>query len=140
MSTRICGMLILPALLASTAILSPQAAALEDVAHAVFVPNRGSADIAVIDTRTDQVAAHIQVGNVPHQVAVSDTMMKLVASNTADDTIALLSQIGGMFLHDNTRIVDEGREQYQPCDTRADIGTGTCTKDKKEGGVQLYKC
>ena len=48
MSTRICGMLILPALLASTAILSPQAAALEDVAHAVFVPNRGSADIAVI--------------------------------------------------------------------------------------------
>ena len=53
---------------------------------------------------------------------------------------ALLSQIGGMFLHDNTRIVDEGREQYQPCGTRTDIGTGTCTKDKKEGGVQLYKC
>ena len=38
----------------------------------VFVPNRGSADVAVIDTRTDRVVARLPVGRVPHQVVVSD--------------------------------------------------------------------
>jgi YVTN family beta-propeller protein len=56
----------------------------------VFVPNRASADIAVIDTRTDRVIARLPVGNVPHQVAVSVQAGKLVASNTADDTISII--------------------------------------------------
>jgi YVTN family beta-propeller protein len=56
----------------------------------VFVPNRSSADVAVIDTRTDRVVARIPVGRVPHQVVVSDVAGKLVASNTADDTISIV--------------------------------------------------
>jgi YVTN family beta-propeller protein len=56
----------------------------------VFVPNRNSADVAVIDTATDTVRTRIAVGNVPHQVAISDVTGKLVASNTADDTISIV--------------------------------------------------
>ena len=56
----------------------------------VYVPNRASADVAVIDTRTDRLVTRIPVGNVPHQVSVSDVVDKLVASNTADDTISIV--------------------------------------------------
>ena len=56
----------------------------------VFVPNRASADVAVIDTRTDRLVTRLPVGNVPHQVSVSDVVDKLVASNTADDTISII--------------------------------------------------
>lgn len=78
------------ALLASLAGWVPAAAALDDVAHYVFVPNRSSADVAIIDTREDQVVARVPVGNVPHQVAVSAELNRLVASNTADDTISII--------------------------------------------------
>ena len=56
----------------------------------VYVPNRASADVAVIDTRTDRLVTRLPVGNVPHQVSVSDVVDKLVASNTADDTISIV--------------------------------------------------
>jgi YVTN family beta-propeller protein len=56
----------------------------------VFVPNRSSADVAVIDTRTDRLVARVPVGRLPHQVVVSDVAGKLVASNTADDTISIV--------------------------------------------------
>ena len=56
----------------------------------VFVPNRSSADVAVIDTATDTVVTRLPVGNVPHQVAVSEVTGKLIASNTADDTISVI--------------------------------------------------
>ena len=59
--------------------------------HYVFVPNRNSADVAIIDADKDEVVARVKVGNVPHQVAVSDTLGKLVASNTADNTITIIS-------------------------------------------------
>ena len=60
-----------------------------ELANYMFVPNRASADIAIIDTRTDEVIAHAPVGQVPHQVAVSADRMKMVTSNTADDTITI---------------------------------------------------
>lgn len=66
------------------------AGSLDDPAHYLFVPNRASADIAVIDTRTDRVVTRLPVGNVPHQVAISDVAGKLIASNTADDTISIV--------------------------------------------------
>jgi YVTN family beta-propeller protein len=71
-------------------MLSTPALALDAVDNYVFVPNRASADVAVIDTRTDRLVARLPVGRVPHQVVVSDVAGKLVASNTADDTISLV--------------------------------------------------
>ncbi|MCH7929143.1 MAG: hypothetical protein IIA01_01415 [Proteobacteria bacterium] len=88
---RISAQLIAVAAVGVTAALwSPPASALEDAAGYVFVPNRGSADVAVIDTSSDRVVARIEVGNVPHQVVVSDTLGKLIASNTADNTISII--------------------------------------------------
>ena len=68
----------------------PVASAHEDVSHYLFVPNRASADVTVIDTHSDRVIARIDVGNVPHQVAVSDSLGKLVVSNTQDNTISIV--------------------------------------------------
>ena len=73
---------------------SAEAADLADVDRYIFVPNRNSADVAVIDTRENRVVARLAVGNVPHQVAVSDTLGKLVASNTADNTISVIDLAG----------------------------------------------
>jgi YVTN family beta-propeller protein len=77
------------AALATVGAAAP-AVALDAAGPYVFVPNRGSADVAVIDSRTDRLVARIPVGNVPHQVAISDVTGKLVASNTADDTISIV--------------------------------------------------
>jgi YVTN family beta-propeller protein len=77
------------ATLSLTALATP-ALALDGPDGYVFVPNRSSADVAVIDTRTDRVVARVPVGDVPHQVAVSEVTGKLVASNTGDDTISIV--------------------------------------------------
>ena len=61
----------------------------EQLTSAVFVPNRASADVAIIDTRREEVIAHAPVGSVPHQVAVSADRMKMVTSNTADNTVTI---------------------------------------------------
>jgi len=68
----------------------PPASAHEDISHYLFVPNRASADVTVIDSRTDEIVARIDVGNVPHQVEVSESLGKLVASNTHDNTISIV--------------------------------------------------
>lgn len=78
------------AALVAMLLAAPPAAALEAGGHLLFVPNRASADVTVIDTRSDRVVARIPVGEVPHQVAVSDVTGKLIASNTADDTISIV--------------------------------------------------
>ena len=74
----------------TVSVLAAPALALDAADHYVFVPNRGSADVAVIDTRTDRLVARLPVGRVPHQVVVSDVANKLVASNTADDTLSIV--------------------------------------------------
>ncbi len=78
------------ALLITGVAVSPASALEGNLGNYVFIPNRESADVGVIDTRTDQVIARIQVGNVPHQVAVSETLGKLVASNTEDNTVSIV--------------------------------------------------
>jgi len=78
-------------LLAGAAMISSALALEAPFDHYVFVPNRASADVAVIDSDQDKVIAHIRVGNVPHQVAVSDTMGKLLATNTEDNTVSIVN-------------------------------------------------
>ena len=91
MSHRTKGGLILlgAAFVLAGALVGP-AAALEASGRYVFVPNRNSANIAVIDTKTDTVIAHIPTGTVPHQVVISDTLGKLIATNSGDDTISIV--------------------------------------------------
>jgi YVTN family beta-propeller protein len=82
---RLCAIASLLATVAAT-----PGVALDAAGPYVYVPNRASADVAVIDSRTDRLVARLPVGNVPHQVSVSDVVDKLVASNTADDTISIV--------------------------------------------------
>ena len=78
------------ALISALGMSGGEAVALDDASHYVFVPNRGSADIAVIDTRTDKVVRRISVGEVPHQVAVSPAEGKIAVTNTADNTLSII--------------------------------------------------
>ena len=72
-------------------LLSGPALALEaPYDHYVFVPNRNSADIAIIDADTDKLVGHVKVGNVPHQVSISETLGKLLATNTKDNTVSII--------------------------------------------------
>ncbi|WP_038034988.1 YncE family protein [Thermopetrobacter sp. TC1] len=68
----------------------PQAGLQAPYDHYVFVPNRNSADVAIIDTDRDVVIARVPVGNVPHQVAVSDVLGKLIATNIEDNTVSII--------------------------------------------------
>lgn len=63
----------------------------QDISHTLFVPNRASADVAVIDTHSNQVIARIDVGGVPHQVVASAALGKLIVSNTADNTVSIIN-------------------------------------------------
>ena len=74
----------------AAAVWSLPAFANDDAGRYIYVPNRASADVAIIDTATDRVVARVDVGNVPHQVVVSKAQNKLVASNTADNTISII--------------------------------------------------
>jgi YVTN family beta-propeller protein len=62
----------------------------ESIEHYLFVPDRALAQVTVIDTNRDAVIAQIPVGKVPHQVAVSLPLGKLVVSNTEDNTISIV--------------------------------------------------
>ena len=66
------------------------ATAQDDLTGALFVPNRASADVTVIDPVSNRIVARIEVGRVPHQVVVSGRLSKMVTSNTADDTITIV--------------------------------------------------
>ncbi len=78
------------AVVMAAAFWSGPVAALENLERYLFVPNRASADVAVIDRVTERVIARLPVGKAPHQVVVSRSLGKLVASNTEDDTITIV--------------------------------------------------
>lgn len=88
---RSASMIFAAAAALVAALWAPLASAHDDISSYVFVPNRASADVAVIDSRTDRVVARVVVGNVPHQVVLSETLGKLIASNTEDNTISIVN-------------------------------------------------
>jgi YVTN family beta-propeller protein len=78
------------AVAAAVLLASQPAGALDPAGQYLYVPNRASSDVAVIDHATQSLVARVEVGKVPHQVAVSDRLGKLIASNTADNTISIV--------------------------------------------------
>ncbi len=89
-STRCLVVSILGAGVLAGALWTTPTAALESAERYIFVPNRVSSDVAVIDSQSQELVARVRVGKVPHQVAVSDRLGKIVASNTGDDTISII--------------------------------------------------
>ena len=76
----------------AVALAASPALALEraDLSRYLFVPNRASAEVSVIDTRSERVVAQLPVGRTPHQIVVSDVLGVLVASNIEDDTVSII--------------------------------------------------
>lgn len=73
-----------------TGLAASPALALDSAQDYLFVPNRASGDVAVIDSRTDKVIAKVTVGHVPHQVAVSKQQSKLVVTNSEDNSLSII--------------------------------------------------
>jgi YVTN family beta-propeller protein len=80
-------------LAAAFAVLTGAAAtasAQNKTADYLYVVNRDSADIAVVDTTNDTLVARVPVGNVPHQAIVALSLGLLVVSNTQDNTVSII--------------------------------------------------
>jgi YVTN family beta-propeller protein len=56
----------------------------------VYVTKRDSAQLAVIDARTNTILQTISVGNQPHGVAYNPTSHKIYVANYADDTVTII--------------------------------------------------
>ncbi|MCY4030975.1 MAG: YncE family protein [Hyphomicrobiales bacterium] len=59
-------------------------------ANLLFIPNRDSDDVAVVDTRTDTLVARIPVGATPHQVTLAPALGKIAVTNSGDDTLSIV--------------------------------------------------
>ena len=55
----------------------------------VFVANRTSPEVAIIDTRTDEVTGRLTLADIPHQFIISGTRAKLVASHLEAGTVTI---------------------------------------------------
>lgn len=72
-------------------VLAPSpAVALDDLSRYVFIANRTSAEIAVVDTETDRVAARLTVAAIPDQFVLSESQAKLVASHRRDKRLTIV--------------------------------------------------
>lgn len=61
-----------------------------DIGNYLFVPNRGSAVVTLIDVRTNRVAAKLELGGIPDQILVSDRINMLVASHVKTRSLSLV--------------------------------------------------
>ena len=70
-------------------VASP-AMALDDLSRYVFIANRTSPEIAVVDTTTDTVAARLTVAAIPDQFVLSESQAKLIASHRRDRRLTIV--------------------------------------------------
>jgi YVTN family beta-propeller protein len=65
-----------------------------DLANLVFVPSTGTAEVAVIDARTDEVVRRIAVSAPPRQLAISASLDLLLTTNPDEKAISLVDLEG----------------------------------------------
>jgi DNA-binding beta-propeller fold protein YncE len=75
----------------------PIAGAQADLSGYVFVANRASSEIAVIDVGRDEVVKHVALSAIPHQFVVSDQLQKLVATHLEQQAISIADLARGDF-------------------------------------------
>ena len=77
------------------AVIHP-VAALDDVRRYVFVPDRATSEVAIIDTESDELETTLRLDQIPNQLllptdaSTSRPLGFLLASNTVDDSIAVV--------------------------------------------------
>ena len=52
-----------------------------EVQHSVFIANRDTSIVTVIDNRTDRIVDKLDLGLVPTQIEVSSALPRLIATN-----------------------------------------------------------
>jgi YVTN family beta-propeller protein len=65
-------------------------AGFDDLDRLVFVANRTTPAIAVVDSASDRVVGRVEVGAIPHQFVLSDEAGKLIASHLSPDTLGIV--------------------------------------------------
>ncbi len=78
-----------PLIFAWALLFARPAQALEDLGDYVFVANRTSAEIAVIDTAVDRVVTQAVVAEVPDQYVLSEATGKLIASHRGSKQLSI---------------------------------------------------
>jgi len=64
------------------------------VQHMLFVAGRDAQSVAVIDTNLDQVVGHLDLGLVPRQMVVSESLATLVAADERTAGVAVVNLVG----------------------------------------------
>ena len=64
--------------------------ALDELARYVFIANRTSPEIAVVDTKTDTVTARLTVAAIPDRFVLSESQAKLIASHGRDKRLTIV--------------------------------------------------
>lgn len=82
-------LICLAIMLASSANIA-SAGKLGDLDRYVFVANRTSAEIAIIDSAVDEVVAHLTVDAIPDQFVLSEDLAKLVASHRQSKRLSIV--------------------------------------------------
>jgi YVTN family beta-propeller protein len=68
----------------------PARAGFDDLERLVFVANRTSPAIAVVDSATDRVTGRIELAAIPHQFVLSDRTARLIASHLAPAALSIV--------------------------------------------------
>jgi YVTN family beta-propeller protein len=71
--------------------------ALGDLGGYVFVANRTSPEIAVIEVERDAVAKRVALGGIPAQFVISEQLAKLAASHPAERAVSIADLARGGF-------------------------------------------
>ena len=90
MTRRHLGLLLAAALACSVGAARGARAGFEDLDRLVFVANRTSPAIAVVDSATDRLIGQVELAAIPHQFALSDAAGLLVASHLAPAALSIV--------------------------------------------------
>ena len=85
--TRTCSLGVRPALRAITVGRAPQAVAVAEQTHRVFVANAGDNSLSVLDTRTGAVLRRIAVGAAPAAVAVDEPTRRVFVAEAGANSV-----------------------------------------------------
>ena len=99
MARIVLGLLLLVCIAAGPGLLARETldGALTDLSGYVFVANRTSAEIAVIDVDRDAVVRQVALGGIPNQYVISDQLRKLAATHLAEETLSIADLGRGSF-------------------------------------------
>lgn len=87
---RLAGRVLVPIfLLLAAARPAPAAESLADVQHILFVAERDSPAVTAVNIETDRVAGRLELGVVPRQLAVSESLAKLAAADGRTPRLAV---------------------------------------------------